>query len=243
MEIKYNAKGVDRKTLVKAVSDIVGEPSKYLGAPTFAYSVTDWNTITRDGNLDIFDRADTEQVENLIEELAERGFVVEDTENETADMAELVIEGVEPGADDISGVDFSIGITMVKLSDKPFDEVTLEKFNAIVESKQKLFQKALSTENPLTVKFDVDTIWFNWFDAPIDNDHFEFYSVFIKKLYAFAENAARVTAKEKPIENEKFAMRTFLNRIGLSGKEYKPLRKELMKNLSGNSAYRYGKPE
>ena len=44
------------------------------------------------------------------------------------------------------------------------------------------------------------------------------------------------------VDNEKFAMRTFLNRIGLSGIEYKPLRKELMRNLSGDGAFRYGRP-
>lgn len=41
-------------------------------------------------------------------------------------------------------------------------------------------------------------------------------------------------------QNEKFAMRTFLNRIGLTGPEHKALHKELMKNISGNSAFRYG---
>ena len=53
----------------------------------------------------------------------------------------------------------------------------------------------------------------------------------------------RVNTKDKPVDNEKFAMRTFLNRIGLSGMEYKPLRKELMRNLSGDGAFRYGGPE
>ena len=58
-----------------------------------------------------------------------------------------------------------------------------------------------------------------------------------------AEKAVRVNTKDKPVDNEKFAMRTFLNRIGLSGMEYKPLRKELMRNLSGDGAFRYGRPE
>lgn len=55
--------------------------------------------------------------------------------------------------------------------------------------------------------------------------------------------SCRVNTKDKPVDNEKFAMRTFLNRIGLSGIEYKPLRKELMRNLSGDGAFRYGRPE
>ena len=74
----------------------------------------------------------------------------------------------------------------------------------------------------------------------IDNEHLELYTTFIKALYKFAENAKRVNISHKEIENEKFAMRTFLNRIGLSGAEHKQLRKTLLKNLIGNSAFRYG---
>ena len=46
MEIKYNKTGKDRKALVDAVSDIVGEPAVYLGTPTFAYKIGDWYSVT-----------------------------------------------------------------------------------------------------------------------------------------------------------------------------------------------------
>lgn len=65
MEIKYNRTGKDRKSLVDAVSDIVGEPAVYLGTPTFAYKIGNWYTVTKNGNLDIFDRADSEEVKIL----------------------------------------------------------------------------------------------------------------------------------------------------------------------------------
>jgi len=50
----------------------------------------------------------------------------------------------------------------------------------------------------------------------------------------------RVTAKEKPMENEKFAFRIFLIRLGFVGNEYKASRKFLLKNLSDNSAFKNG---
>ena len=37
MEIKYNLTGTERKALVKAVSNIIGKKSKYLGAPSKLY--------------------------------------------------------------------------------------------------------------------------------------------------------------------------------------------------------------
>jgi len=55
-------------------------------------------------------------------------------------------------------------------------------------------------------------------------------------------NLREVITSLRSIYNEKFAMRTFLNRIGLAGTEFKPIRKELLRNLSGNSAFRYGSP-
>ena len=41
-------------------------------------------------------------------------------------------------------------------------------------------------------------------------------------------------------ENEKFAMRVYLVRIGLSGDQFRSCRKHLCKHLSGNAAWRYG---
>ena len=233
MEIKYNKTGKDRKAFVNAVSDIIGEPAGYLATPTFAYKKGDWYTVTKDGNLDIFDRADSEEVENLIEQLDKLGFTAE-----PQDEVELVILGVDEGSDEPEG--FSIGMPINELSDKPFSEDTLCRFNDIVAGKRELFQKAFGTTSELITEREEDTLWFDWFDRMIDNEHLEIYSTFIKALYRFAENAKRVNVSQKEVENEKFTMRTFLNRIGLSGDEHKLLRKELMKNLSGNSAFRYG---
>jgi len=44
-------------------------------------------------------------------------------------------------------------------------------------------------------------------------------------------------------ENERFAMRTYLTRIGLNGDEFAACRKHLYMHLSGNAAWRYGSRE
>lgn len=49
--------------------------------------------------------------------------------------------------------------------------------------------------------------------------------------------------KKVQSENEKFAMRVYLVRIGLSGTEFKNCRKHLYEHLSGNAAWRYGSKE
>jgi hypothetical protein len=47
------------------------------------------------------------------------------------------------------------------------------------------------------------------------------------------------SSKKPQVENEKFAMRTYLNRIGLIGDEFKNCREHLCKHLSGNAAWRF----
>ena len=44
-------------------------------------------------------------------------------------------------------------------------------------------------------------------------------------------------------ENERFAMRTYLNRIGFIGPEFKSCREHLYQHLSGNAAWSYGSRE
>lgn len=50
----------------------------------------------------------------------------------------------------------------------------------------------------------------------------------------------RSASNKKPqVENEKFAMRTYLNRVGFIGDEFKNCREHLCKHLSGSAAWRY----
>lgn len=56
---------------------------------------------------------------------------------------------------------------------------------------------------------------------------------------ALTQNFA--SSKKPQIENPKFAMRTYLNRIGFIGDEFKNCRDHLTANLEGSSAWRFGK--
>jgi len=47
------------------------------------------------------------------------------------------------------------------------------------------------------------------------------------------------SARKPQVENEKFAMRTYLNRIGFIGEEFKNCREHLCKHLAGSAAWRF----
>lgn len=64
----------------------------------------------------------------------------------------------------------------------------------------------------------------------------------IQLCLAMSQQAKMVktaSPKQPQVDNEKFAMRTWLNRLGLIGEEFKTARTLLIRNLSGNSAWRY----
>ncbi len=66
------------------------------------------------------------------------------------------------------------------------------------------------------------------------------YTDFISKLCEMAQKQKRAVAKEKPTENEKYAFRCFLMRLGMIGDAYKMSRKILLQNLTGSSAFKCG---
>jgi hypothetical protein len=55
-----------------------------------------------------------------------------------------------------------------------------------------------------------------------------------------ARNQKRISAKEKEVDNEKYAFRCFLLRLGFIGDEFKTDRKILLRNLSGSTAFKAG---
>ena len=86
------------------------------------------------------------------------------------------------------------------------------------------------------------------FDAPADGKqngiHAGRLKAFIQLCLALSEMAKEVrTASPKPQqhENPKFAMRTWLLRLGFIGAEFATARKVLTENLSGNTAFRFGR--
>ena len=86
MTIYYKAQ--DRKPLVKVISEFTGADAIYMRTPTYAYQI-DYFTVTREGNLEFDDRADNEEIEGLLEFLAERGFVADTSRAEPTETAAL----------------------------------------------------------------------------------------------------------------------------------------------------------
>ena len=227
MTIYYNAQ--DRKPLVKAISEFTGADAVYMRTPTYAYRI-DYFTVTREGNLEFDDRADSEEIESLLEFLAERGFIAE---NAATEPPETDTEEV-PAAANSAEHSEPVGLTV----EVPLDGPAVENLTKLLEAKGRLICRALSVDS-LPIEVTDSTVKFPWF-ADCGADECKAYAHFISALCELAKTAKRVTAKEKDTGNDKYAFRCFLLRLGFIGSEYKAERKILLRNLTGSSAFRNG---
>ena len=248
MKIMYHAEGARRKELAQAISKITGAEKRYLGVPSCAYAI-DYCTVDREGNLNFIDRADSAEVENLIEKLDGMGFHAEPTKETVpeeqpavTEPAPLIAEAPQADATEPSeeaqptAVD---GIT-VSLPKDGFTETAIENLRKLVDSKAGLIKKAFNREN-IPIEIKEAQIDFPWMNGTEDAETVHAHTAFIAALGKTAKAQKRVTAKEKPVDNEKYAFRCFLLRLGFIGKEFAKDRKILLANLSGSSAFKSGK--
>ena len=86
------------------------------------------------------------------------------------------------------------------------------------------------------------TVELRGFNSELHAGKIRSYIVLALALNHQALSQKQASSKKPQVENEKFAMRTYLNRIGFIGDDYKNCREHLTKALSGSSAWRHGTP-
>ena len=125
----------------------------------------------------------------------------------------------------------------IELPLEEFSYTALANLEKLIESKAALIMKALGADNLDVVKTD-DRLRFDWFpEAPTAEEAHAFMS-FISALCELAKRQQRVTGKVVDVDNEKYAFRCFLLKLGFIGDEYREDRKVLLSKLSGNAAFK-----
>lgn len=230
MQVKYNVTGARRKELVKVISDTTGAKAEYKFMPTCNYEI-DYFTVTKDGTLIFDDRADSEEVEQVLEAIAAAGFECEPQDGGDSEVEE--VSETEENAVQAATEGLTVAVPRDSLSD-----AAIENLQRIVNSKAALMKKALGVDS-LPIEVTDEKVSFPWF-TEMDSDSAKAYMHLVSALCEMARNAKRVTATEKEVDNEKYAFRCFLLRLGFIGAEYKVERKILLKNLTGSSAFKNG---
>ncbi len=233
MTINYNVTGTERKRLADYISGFMGTEKKYLGAPTFAYQIG-YLTVSKDGAVSFEDRGYNSDIDALTAELEGQGFHTEDTITK-ADTAEPEAAPAEEGITLPQGCGLTVTLPAASLPAEAQANLT-----SLLTAKGRLIRKALGIE-ALPVEVSTDTVSFPWFeDRSLSADEVKAYTHLISALCEMARSQKRITAKEKATDNDKYAFRCFLLRLGFIGAEFKDERKILLRNLSGNSAFKSG---
>ena len=217
-EIRFTLELEQRPKLAQEIGNILGTAPHYERVPSCAYDIAGYR-LDKEGILHIPEGAEEETVENLILQLRECGF------RDDAEVTEEV-----PVQED----KLTIGIPRESLTD-----TALENLQKIIANRQTLFQRAFRTEST-EIEITEEKINFAWFPYITDSDEIAAYTQFISRLCDMARDAKRVSSKPTETDNDKYAFRCFLLRLGFIGKEYETARKILLRNLTGNSAFRYG---
>lgn len=216
-EIRFTLESKQRPKLAQEIGNILGTVPHYERVPSCTYDIAGYR-LDKEGVLHIPEGAE-ETTKDLIRQLRERGF---------QDDAE-VTEEVPVQQDKLT----------IAISKESLTDTALENLQKIIANKQMLFQRTFRTDST-EVEITEEKINFIWFPYTMDSDEIAAYTQFISRLCDMARDAKRVSSKPTETDNDKYAFRCFLLRLGFIGKEYTTARKILLRNLTGNSAFRYG---
>ena len=237
MRIETNA--ANRKDVVKAVSGILGQPSKYMGVPTCAYQIGNC-TIDRSGAVETEDEKTAELVRAG---LLEQGLI--ETPHTEADETTVSIPVEGMSAEGLKNLVF---LTRSKqyLINRAFAEDVFRVPTALVEElgsteipDAETFLQTFQNhaEGCRGISFQDGKITFTLPTAG-DPGMIKAFTHLTAAMVRQAKEQKRISPKETIEENEKYYMRIWLLRLGFGGAEGKEIRDLLMKKLKGHSAFR-----
>ena len=229
MIANYNLTGTKRKELVQAIAEITGEKADYMRMPTCAYEIGDI-TVDKDGSVTC---EDEEKLKKVMEALNEKGFTAEgEQEDGKAEQPEQVATTEK---ENTTGQEPVLTISL------PLASANVDTLKNLISAKESLIKKALGITDT-QINITDEKIEFPWFDRELTPEETNAYLLFLTQLCKLSKELKHASSKPVETDNEKYAFRTWLLRMGFIGPDFKAARKILLKNLSGSSAFRNGAP-
>ena len=227
MRVEFNRIGAERKALITAISEILGTKAKYMGMPSTAYDFGGL-IVDKTGALEFEENIFPKDIKDLLQSLAEKGFTTENSKD--LEQGKEVSEEPEETLQSES-----MGLTIAV----PLEKVKVGNLTNLLKVKGELIKKALGADD-IRIEVDDEKVSFPWFSELPDADSCKAYQNFIVALCKMSKEQKRINSTEKEVENEKYAFRCFLLRLGFIGADFKTDRKILLKNLEGSAAFKNG---
>ena len=257
--MKYEILVSDRKEVVRKIEKLTGSKPKYTGLPDAAF-VLDSIVIAKDNTM----TADDDAGEILVQLISEHMIQVipgteidgtddywgdEETENE-----EQRIDLIKPNIGfpmdghrrdsiiNLVNTIYSKGSLISKSTGGTFhasEELVKKLQEADGDKREDAVKLIQETEDGLSgISFEEDKVVFDGFPETDDPDDVRAWTALSAAINKNAIEQKHVQAKPLEEENEKYAFRTWITRIGMTGADGKKHRNVLYRNLSGHTAFR-----
>ncbi len=250
----YRILSSTRKPVIAKLRELVGERLTYTYMPRCAYMV-DGITVEKNGTIVTEEDADI----NIINVLISEDLIAPEGGSSATDETEEAIEenpeiGMVSGRISLpmeghTGSSLRNLIFTIYARGSLISKATGGSFRASEELVEKLKEVELPTVEMVIeavretsgldgIALDSEKICFTGFPQFSETGEAEIFMQLAEAVGRAAQEQKRIQPKEVSEENEKYAFRTWIVRIGMGGAKFKEARKRLMRDLSGNSAFR-----
>lgn len=234
---------MDRKQLIKELQMKFETKAKYLGVPSCAYEIKIQEAIY---TIDTKGRILAENGEEIkLEKLLNESLEVEAASSENMNYElEFPMEGhTAKTLRNLINMIYAKQPLIIKalgIKNEIFTETFVETINETSTETLEEFKSLLDqTENysiqGMVFDFDENTLSLK---TELPSEKLESTISLLALINKNALSQHYASYKGKPTTNEKYTFRTWLLRLGMIGDEYKKIRKDLLKNLSGNGAFK-----
>lgn len=218
MKIKVKGSTGKAKELANALALVLGVVPQYKGGPRHKYALGDIFAEAA-GTIVFPNNADMQRVRQVLDALAEHGY------DSVGD-----VPATPPQPDTLT----------IEMPLEGFTETAISNLEKLTISKGVILKQALNTE-ALPIEMGEGTLRFPWFNYSEDAETVNAYVILVERMCDMAKRQKRISDKETSADNPKWAMRTFLLRLGFVGDEYKAARRVLTAGLEGDGAFRNGR--
>ena len=245
----------NRKEAAARLAEITGAESRYTKVPRCAYEVGPY-TIEKDGSITVAEDADLAPLQALADEGLVEPFEAPATEPAAEEAeAEPINLTVEVPMKHHNGATLRNLINLIYTRAGLLNKALGTGFRVDEELIEALKDDActLTTESLLQaigdfeaehgkaidgLTFTPEGITFSSLPETTDAEKLRTFTILAGMMNKQALDQKRIQAKAVNDENEKYALRIWLTRLGMNGPEFKTTRKVLMENLTGHTAFR-----
>jgi DNA-directed RNA polymerase subunit L len=237
---------MDRKEIIKKLGENLGVEPKYLGVPTFNYEIkTDKEVYTID-RFGIISKSNGETI--TADEILHQSEI-EKNLHQDLDSIQVKIEFEDHTATSLKNIINMLyskqGLIMMSfqteehfMDDNFAEELNKEDINDLEELKASIEKLGRARCTGLKIDFEQETLIFYLHVSSLSPERAKAFKDLCVLISEYSKTLNRASFKQAQDDNPKYALRTWLIRIGMKGTEYKESRRALLKHLKGSSAFR-----